>query len=165
MGSRYWRGLAQNFIIGTLIEYGLALCVSLYFYRENQLFYALLIMLALWALQVVLWAKNLIVSYVGYRLIGKRKWIGEIETTLRLQRFPIYEDEYRLMDGVDYLSKVIKDENSTGDQKNYASASLGQITLLQMWKPTMAFRLVSVVEAALDNYRRNPGGAWTGATA
>lgn len=147
MTSRYWRTLGINFVVGTLIEYAVCLSISLYFNNDNQFFYALLIMLALWAIQLALWLKNLIVVTIQYYLMGKRQLVGEIETALRQNRFPIYDNF--MPDAVEYLSNVVDDENSNVKQISYAAASLGQIEMLKLMKPTAAWRIMSVTEMAL----------------
>lgn len=157
MTSRYWRTLGFNFVFGTLIEYAVSLCVSLYFNDANQFFYALLIMLGIWAIQIALWVKNSIVSIIFYYLMGKNQLVGEMEAALRHNEFPIYDGV--MPDAVEYLSNVVEDQYSNVKQIAYAAGTLGQIELLKVSKPTAAWRFMSVTEKALDNYRRNPVGA------
>jgi hypothetical protein len=154
MGSRYWRTMAASFVVGTILEYCVALALSYYPSSSNLLFGALLILLALWALQLVLWIKNIIVSTAFYYLMGKKMWVAEIEAALRKGEFPVYDD-YR-PDAVDYLSTVARDERSTTDQILFAAGSLGQISYLRANWPVLALRMLAVCEAALDNYFRNP---------
>jgi hypothetical protein len=153
MSSRFWRTSAFNFVIGTSIEFAICYCVSIYFNNESQAFYALLIMLGLWAVQVGLWLKNLLVATVHYYLVGKRQLANEVEISLHQLNFPIYQ--YGVPDSVDYFSQVIKDQNSNVDQIVFAASSLGQIQLLKMSKPTGAMRFMGATEMALDNYYRN----------
>jgi hypothetical protein len=154
MGSRYWRTLGMSFVVGTILEYLVCFAISYYFNDRNQYLYALLIMLALWSLQIALWLKNTVVTTLYYYLVGKQKWVAEVETALRHNEFPIY-DQY-MPDATDYFNKVMIDPQSSLEQITYSAATIGQLEGLKLMKPTQAWRTIAVCEAAIDSYRRNP---------
>ena len=145
--------MAFNFVIGTCIEFVICYCISLYFNTQNQGFYALLIMLGLWAVQIALWFKNLCVSTVHYYLVGKKQMANEIEISLHQLDLPVHN--FGMPNAVDFYSQIIDDQNSSVDQLVFAAASLGQIQLLKASKMTGAMRLMGATEMALDNYYRN----------
>jgi hypothetical protein len=157
MNSRYWRTLVGNFIASLLLEYAVALVIAAYFNDGQNLWaQALLILIIIWAVQILITVKNLIVSTAWYYLVAKRKLIGQIETTLRQKMFPVYEDD--LPDAAEYLSRVTQDPASSLEQITYSAASLGQIEILKAVKPSAAWRTMATFEAALDRYRRHPAG-------
>lgn len=152
MHSRYLRTMLSNVGIGLLIEYAVCYAIAAYFNDENEFFYALLFLVGFWILQAGVSLKNLIVSTIHYYLIGKRDWVSEIQATLRRGKFPIYDDH--LPDAHEYLRQVMADDKVTYDQLVLAASSLGQLEILKPIKPTLAWRFMSVLETALDNYRR-----------
>ncbi len=154
MGSNYWRNVIVGFLLGTLIEYALCYGISVYFYDNDETFYALLIMLGLWALQIVLWAKNTIATVIFYYIYGKRVAIDEVENGFRLNELPIYDDNFDI-DADAYFTDVIEDKSSTIRQLVFAAANLGQLQALKLGKPTQAWRMMSIYKAAFNNYRRH----------
>jgi hypothetical protein len=151
MSSHYWRTLGINFVTGVIIEFAICLIISWYFNDQNRFFYALLIMLAFWGVQLVIWAKNHLVSLIFYYLIGKRQLISHAVSQMRNFRMPIYDDMYA-PDASAYLSKVIDDQQSSREQITFAAATAGQIQILKETKPTGAWRYMSVFETALERY-------------
>jgi hypothetical protein len=153
MESRFWRTLAANIAIGTVIEYGICLAISWYFNDRNQYFYALLIMLAFWAVQFGIWVKSQAVGLIFYYLTGKQQFMARIESQLRHYKMPLLDD-FAAPDATSYLTRIAEDKESNLDQVRLAAGTLGGIQMLREIKPTMAWKMMSVLEAALENYRR-----------
>jgi hypothetical protein len=153
MESRFWRILAVNGAIGTVIEYGICLAISWYFNDHNQYFYALLIMLAFWAVQIGIWVKSQAVGLIFYYLSGKQQSMTRIESQLRHHVMPVFDD-FAAPDAASYLTRVVDDKTSNLEQVKFASNTLGGIQMLYEIKPTGAWKMMSVLEAALENYRR-----------
>src|SRR5262245_26956866 len=93
MNSRYWRALGRDLFVTLAIEYLICLGISYYLNRSDHFFYALLIMLGLWAVQILLWAKNMVVTLAHYYLMGKEQRIANIEAAFQQHRFPIFHDD------------------------------------------------------------------------
>lgn len=153
MSSRYWRTMAFNVTVGIAIEYAISFAIALYFYETNQYFYALLILLVFWAIQIGLWFKSQIVATLFYYLTGKKQLTTQIESQLRLHKMPFY-DEFSAPDATEYLTRVMDDKNSNREQIKLAASTLGCIQMLRESRPTAMWRTMFIIEAALEDYRR-----------
>lgn len=157
MGN-YWRNTTISFLLGMLIEYAICYGISVYVNDHDEAYYAVLIMLGIWGLQIALWVKNIVVTTIYYYVYGKRLAVDEIENGFRLNELPIYTDTFDI-DADEYFTEVIEDKNSTIRQVVFASSSLGQLLVFRQVKPSHAWRMMSVYKAAFNSYRRHtPNG-------
>jgi hypothetical protein len=141
---------------GIAIEYALCLAVSFYFNDENEYWYAFLIMLALWAIQIVLALKVLLVGSIYYHLFGKRQAVEYIENKMMEADLPYYGDD---MDHAEYIRTILSDEQATAGQIRFAAESAGIIDTMKGQSFVKGWRMMKTYDMALKNYLRKRG-AW-----
>lgn len=149
MNVKQWMGYAFGSIA---IEYGVCLTISFMLNDEREYWYAFLIMLGVWVVQIALSLKNLIISTISYHLYGKRTLISLLEDRMMQSGMPYFGEPD--MDHREYLLAVFDDPNASRDEIRFAAESLGLLDYLKGNNMVQGWRMVKVYDLALKNYLR-----------
>src|SRR5687767_8919565 len=126
MQGNFWRAILKNSAASILIEYGVFLAISMALNDKDEYYYAFLMMLGFWGIQIVAWIKNQIVSAIFYYISGKRQMIDTFENDLRRNKMPIYDDQ-EYLETEEYIGRIISDKRSQKDQLVYAGSIGGAL--------------------------------------
>lgn len=146
MQLSFWR----IFLAGVAIEYAVCLAISFYWNDRDQYWYALLIMLGLWAVQAALGLKNFIVTTIYYHLFGKSQMAKFLEEKMIEADLPYSGDNYDFCS--DYLGDVLRHENATREQVIFAAECIGIMDTLKGQGLVRGWRVVKVAKLAMESY-------------
>jgi len=152
MSSRYWRSLVTNFVLGIALDYAICIALAAAFFGRDYLLNGFFLLLGLWALQIVLAFKNLIVSVTQYYLFLKKRLVRRGEMILHAKVFPFDDDILLAMDSVEYMARVARNPKSTPEQIAIAANFLGEVETLKRLQISGAWQMMSAMDVALDNY-------------
>jgi hypothetical protein len=156
MQGNYWWTIAKNFVLGILIEYGVFLAISMAWNDKDEYYYAFLMMVGFWGIQILAWIKKNIVSAIFYYISGKRQLIDMFENDLRRNKMPIYDDQ-KWLDMDDYIARVAGDKRSERDQLVFAGSIGGACVATAGISGMATIRLRSTFITALERYSKNSG--------
>ena len=143
---KHWR----IFLAGIAIEYAVCLAISFYWNDRDQYWYALLIMLGLWAVLAALGLKNFIVTTIYYHLFGKSQMAKFLEEKMIEVDMPHNGDDYDFCS--DYLGDVLRDENATREQVVLAAECIGIMDTLKGQGLVRGWRMMKVSNLAMKSY-------------
>ena len=147
--NQIWKTLLTSGFIASGIEYGL--CVAVAHFQDypnyyEQGFYYLLI---IWAVQVLIWFKNTIVSTIWYYIWAKNRLSTEMADEFSKLSFPAI-DEWDQVE--DWLNDIAKDENMSQDAQLNAAMLIGQITMARSQGMIHLFRMNGTFKAKREGW-------------
>jgi hypothetical protein len=148
-----WKTMLWSLVLSLIIEYGVCLVIASFFFNDqNHYMNAFWLMLGLWALQIALWFKNLIVSTIQYYLHTKSNAVADIAGQFLKADLP-----YEGADGMDiddYLEAVTEGEQSTRKQIIAAAQWMGMLSAMGSRGSVKGRRMISMSNIALQQYLR-----------